>query len=384
MGKVVIDAKQATLDIRAGLSDATLMAKYRLNAKGLQSLRSKLVGAGLLKPSEIEDPKPFGIIKPGQAVPKITVEKILSDIKLGMRDKELMQKYKITAKGVQKIYDQFLSAGLITEAELDDNTPDLESTVEIGLEDYVNELTESNWDEDQEIPPPPTTEVMEPYDTPPPLATHLMETFDRPPQPAKPVTARVKKKPDDPFIEEAIKSTLAPIPPSTTIEPIEEDEDLEPEEESQEVKSKWAMWKMLTTGESRLILIIRSLRWFGLFLLFLGTAVTIISLFSPIFSRTESGFIRLNIAILPMLASAGLFLLFWAAAEGLELRQSLSRALSHNNQLLIRLLEGSDSNTFYEKGDVPSPKLSDQTEGEEDATKLVSEILEQKSRRPIG
>ena len=61
MGKVVIDAKQATIDIRAGLSDATLMAKYRLNAKGLQSLRTKLVRAGLLNPSEVEDKNLLGL-----------------------------------------------------------------------------------------------------------------------------------------------------------------------------------------------------------------------------------------------------------------------------------------------------------------------------------
>lgn len=55
MQKTRIDAKQAIDDIRDGLTDTALMEKYSLSSRGLQSLFKKLVSAGLLKQSEIDD-----------------------------------------------------------------------------------------------------------------------------------------------------------------------------------------------------------------------------------------------------------------------------------------------------------------------------------------
>ncbi len=54
MRKTRIDAKQAIDDIRAGMSDATLMENYNISSRGLQSLFKKLVSSGLLKQSEID------------------------------------------------------------------------------------------------------------------------------------------------------------------------------------------------------------------------------------------------------------------------------------------------------------------------------------------
>lgn len=55
MEKPIIDARQAIQDIRAGMDDAALMRKYRLSARGLQSLYTKLLESGFLNPREIED-----------------------------------------------------------------------------------------------------------------------------------------------------------------------------------------------------------------------------------------------------------------------------------------------------------------------------------------
>lgn len=43
-----IKAKDLVTDIRSGMSDATLMTKYKLSAKGLQSAFQKLLQAGVL------------------------------------------------------------------------------------------------------------------------------------------------------------------------------------------------------------------------------------------------------------------------------------------------------------------------------------------------
>lgn len=55
MPKRKIPAKQAVADIRSGMPDAALMEKYRLSAKGLQTLFSKLLEANLLAQSELDN-----------------------------------------------------------------------------------------------------------------------------------------------------------------------------------------------------------------------------------------------------------------------------------------------------------------------------------------
>lgn len=54
MAKAAIDAQSAADDVRAGLDDATLMKKYGLSARGLQSLLRKLMSAGILSQRELD------------------------------------------------------------------------------------------------------------------------------------------------------------------------------------------------------------------------------------------------------------------------------------------------------------------------------------------
>lgn len=54
MSETTINAKEAVNDIRAGMDDAALMAKYRLSAGGLQSFIRKLADAGVLHASEVQ------------------------------------------------------------------------------------------------------------------------------------------------------------------------------------------------------------------------------------------------------------------------------------------------------------------------------------------
>ena len=55
MPKPKIDARDAVDDIRAGMDDAALMKKYKISAKGLQSLIKKLTDSGILQDSEVQD-----------------------------------------------------------------------------------------------------------------------------------------------------------------------------------------------------------------------------------------------------------------------------------------------------------------------------------------
>ena len=54
MAKITIDARQVLLDIRAGMTDTALMEKYKLSARGLQSLFKKLLDGGIIKQDDLD------------------------------------------------------------------------------------------------------------------------------------------------------------------------------------------------------------------------------------------------------------------------------------------------------------------------------------------
>jgi uncharacterized protein (DUF433 family) len=87
-----IDAATVLAEIRAGMSDAALMYKYKLSPMGLQSLLKKLHQEGLL-----------GII---------SARDFLRNVRMGMRDVDLMAKYKLSAKSLGNVFEQMESAGI--------------------------------------------------------------------------------------------------------------------------------------------------------------------------------------------------------------------------------------------------------------------------------
>ncbi|MEW6347707.1 MAG: ankyrin repeat domain-containing protein [Thermodesulfobacteriota bacterium] len=121
MLKPIIDVKDALHDIRMGMDDAELMQKYRLSAKGLQSLFTKLLGLGVISQYEL-----------GRGpVPEIKAKDAVRDIRSGMDDFALMDKYRLSAKGLQSLFDQLLAAGLLNQGDLDLRMPLSEKTVDI-------------------------------------------------------------------------------------------------------------------------------------------------------------------------------------------------------------------------------------------------------------
>jgi hypothetical protein len=223
-----------------------------------------------------------------------------------------------------------------------------------------------------------------------------MESYDSPPPPDRPTVTPVAKKPDEPLKDKPDKSfdipasntaTPEPKPPTTDLksalkapasdsapnqespattlifEPISEAADSKPEEKSpaadiklkpkptatditpeektKPVEQERIIEEPYVEAKPRSSFVITGLRWFGVIQLALGIVLTIISIASTIVSQTESEFIQLKFAMLPILISSGIFLLFWAVAEGLELRRALTEVLNNNNQMLKRLLNSS-------------------------------------------
>lgn len=126
-------------DIRCGMDDAGLMQKYRLSAKGLQSLFQKLLDKGLVTAAEIEQRTPGAegaalaepATQPDQRGALINPGEAVRDIRSGMHDFDLMEKYRLSAKGLQSLFDHLIKAGLMEQAEFDRRMPSFDQTVEI-------------------------------------------------------------------------------------------------------------------------------------------------------------------------------------------------------------------------------------------------------------
>jgi hypothetical protein len=126
--KITIQIQEVTETIRSGASDFELMDRYGLSAQGVKRLFEKLVAAGeiteseldtrisLSRQSDIVSLTPTFFPKPKQT--RIKAGKAVKDIRSGMGDLELMQKYNLSASGLQSLFGKLIKAGAIGESEL--------------------------------------------------------------------------------------------------------------------------------------------------------------------------------------------------------------------------------------------------------------------------
>ncbi len=155
MKKPIIDARDVLNDLRSGMEDGDLMKKYNLSSLGLQSLFKKLTQAGLIRevsPKDLlrdisaglspdslmekhklsplalrralRDLDLFGMLERAErkqaaaATVKINASEVVADIRTGMGDTLLMEKYGLSAAGLQRLYAKILEAGAMTREEL--------------------------------------------------------------------------------------------------------------------------------------------------------------------------------------------------------------------------------------------------------------------------
>ncbi|MGO9572273.1 MAG: DUF4388 domain-containing protein [Desulfomonilaceae bacterium] len=67
----------------------------------------------------------------GMVKREIFAKEILNDIKSGMDDVNLMQKYRVTVKGLDSVFQKLLAAGLVSERELNSRKLGFEETVDL-------------------------------------------------------------------------------------------------------------------------------------------------------------------------------------------------------------------------------------------------------------
>ena len=131
-----VSAKEIVKAIRSGATDSQLMEKYKLTAKGLQSLFQKLLQAKVLKPSEIYGRLTaydetvaieMSHVPPTEATeppPKtIKSSRISADIRAGATKEQLMEKYGLTAVGLDNIFKKLVAAGVMTADEVNGGSP---------------------------------------------------------------------------------------------------------------------------------------------------------------------------------------------------------------------------------------------------------------------
>ncbi|AFM25932.1 PilZ domain-containing protein [Desulfomonile tiedjei] len=130
-----INARDAVIDIRSGASDAELMEKYGLCAKGLQSLFRKLIEVRAITREEL-DRRRTTLHKTAHVTPIVGTD-LTKDIRAGMSDAELMQKYGLSSEGLRFTLQALIDTQVISLDELYNTTPSQADTV------FVNNMRES-------------------------------------------------------------------------------------------------------------------------------------------------------------------------------------------------------------------------------------------------
>jgi hypothetical protein len=154
MTKKRINPKEATADIQSGMDDSSLMKKYSLAPEGLQSLFDKLVTCGYLDVAEIQQRMPghVGTVSVADPVKQeailsrgshggawINAQEAARDIRSGMDDYELMEKFRVSSRGLQSLFDKLVVLGIITQGDLDRRSLGLQQhTVALSGEDILS------------------------------------------------------------------------------------------------------------------------------------------------------------------------------------------------------------------------------------------------------
>ena len=64
----------------------------------------------------------------------VKAKEVLADIRAGITDLDMMEKYQLSAKGLQSLFDKMVAARLITEDEIQDRMSTWLDTIAIDLD----------------------------------------------------------------------------------------------------------------------------------------------------------------------------------------------------------------------------------------------------------
>ena len=105
-----IRAREVLKDIRAGMGHVALMNKYKLSPLGLQNLFEELTNLGLLERTDRNE------VIPGRK--RIKIREIVGDVRSGMTDSQMMEKYQIDHEALQALFKKLLDLKAISSDAL--------------------------------------------------------------------------------------------------------------------------------------------------------------------------------------------------------------------------------------------------------------------------
>ncbi len=105
-----LNAQDIISDIRQGMCDADLIEKYKLSWTGLENLFSQLTKAGIPRSSSPD--------ARAREKREISQPQIVHDIRSGMTETQLMEKYELSSWGLQRVLGKLLAAGAINWEEM--------------------------------------------------------------------------------------------------------------------------------------------------------------------------------------------------------------------------------------------------------------------------
>jgi uncharacterized protein (DUF433 family) len=127
--KIQIPTGQVVRDIRGGADDSELMNTYGLSARGLERLFEKLILAGSIEQSELDRRmlssgkshvvELDAVPEPAVAKTRINSGEAITDIRAGLSDTDLMEKYGLSAKGLDSLFRKLVAADRLDASELD-------------------------------------------------------------------------------------------------------------------------------------------------------------------------------------------------------------------------------------------------------------------------
>jgi anti-anti-sigma regulatory factor len=123
--RVRVSAREILEDLSNNLSDRQLMNKHGLSERGLGSMFRKLLRKGLVTRRDLArrlgiETSEITIVLEGLGDMKTTVDagEVLNDIAKDLSNSDLMQKYKLSPKGLQSLFRKLYRRGLISKEML--------------------------------------------------------------------------------------------------------------------------------------------------------------------------------------------------------------------------------------------------------------------------
>lgn len=106
-----INARQVLRDIRAGMDDAALMAKYKVSPQGLENLYTELANLGLLEPKKREQ-------APASRGRRIKIKEVVRSVRGGMTQEQLMEKFGLTHEALQMLLTRLVDLKALTPDDI--------------------------------------------------------------------------------------------------------------------------------------------------------------------------------------------------------------------------------------------------------------------------